>query len=93
LRELGTYADDCLLERVDAHKCYILATCDRELKVWRTLSLCGSPSVLTLLLVPVASYSKDSRRTNHVYTKQVKHIQKFDVAFPFLKYFSQTVYC
>lgn len=28
----GTYADDCILERVDAHKCYIVATCDRELK-------------------------------------------------------------
>ncbi len=28
----GTYADDCILERVDLHKCYIVATCDRELK-------------------------------------------------------------
>ncbi|KAI6007720.1 Fcf1-domain-containing protein [Pisolithus orientalis] len=29
---LGTYADDCLVQRVTAHKCYIVATCDRELR-------------------------------------------------------------
>ena len=28
----GTYADDCLIERVSQHKCYIVATCDRDLK-------------------------------------------------------------
>ncbi|KAJ3206085.1 rRNA-processing protein fcf1 [Clydaea vesicula] len=28
----GTYADDCLVQRVTAHKCYIVATCDRDLK-------------------------------------------------------------
>lgn len=28
----GTYADDCLVERVMQHKCYIVATCDRDLK-------------------------------------------------------------
>lgn len=28
----GTYADDCLLNRVKQHKCYIVATCDRDLK-------------------------------------------------------------
>eukprot|EP00040_Diaphanoeca_grandis_P032474 m.196831 g.196831 ORF g.196831 m.196831 type:complete len:202 (-) comp32636_c3_seq1:194-799(-) len=28
----GTYADDCLVERVSAHKCFIVATCDRDLK-------------------------------------------------------------
>jgi len=28
----GTYADDCLVQRVTAHKCYIVATCDRELR-------------------------------------------------------------
>ena len=28
----GTYADDCLVQRVMAHKCYIVATCDKELK-------------------------------------------------------------
>ena len=28
----GTYADDCLCERVKQHKCYIVATCDRDLR-------------------------------------------------------------
>ncbi|KAK6162259.1 hypothetical protein DH2020_002100 [Rehmannia glutinosa] len=28
----GTYADDCLVDRVTEHKCYIVATCDRDLK-------------------------------------------------------------
>eukprot|EP00457_Paulinella_chromatophora_P015755 gb/GEZN01016427.1/.p1 GENE.gb/GEZN01016427.1/~~gb/GEZN01016427.1/.p1 ORF type:complete len:242 (+),score=33.68 gb/GEZN01016427.1/:3-728(+) len=28
----GTYADDCLVDRVTQHKCYIVATCDKELK-------------------------------------------------------------
>eukprot|EP00976_Prorocentrum_cordatum_P109693 1195062-Prorocentrum_minimum.AAC.1 len=28
----GTYADDCIVERVKQHKCYIVATCDRDLK-------------------------------------------------------------
>ena len=28
----GTYADDCIVERVTASKCYIVATCDRDLK-------------------------------------------------------------
>ncbi|KAJ3111736.1 rRNA-processing protein fcf1 [Phlyctochytrium bullatum] len=27
-----TYADDCIVERVTQHKCYIVATCDRDLK-------------------------------------------------------------
>ncbi|CAM9732579.1 unnamed protein product, partial [Heterosigma akashiwo] len=28
----GTYADDCLFERARQHRCYIVATCDKELK-------------------------------------------------------------
>lgn len=28
----GTYADDCIVQRIQAHKCYIVATCDRELR-------------------------------------------------------------
>ncbi|KAF7721183.1 rRNA-processing protein fcf1 [Apophysomyces ossiformis] len=28
----GTYADDCLVNRIMQHKCYIVATCDRDLK-------------------------------------------------------------
>ena len=28
----GTYADDCLVQRITQHKCYIVATCDKDLK-------------------------------------------------------------
>ena len=28
----GTYADDCLVNRVQQHKIYIVATCDRDLR-------------------------------------------------------------
>lgn len=28
----GTYADDCIVQRIQQHKCYIVATCDRDLK-------------------------------------------------------------
>ena len=28
----GTYADDCICERIQQHKCYIVATCDRDLR-------------------------------------------------------------
>ena len=28
----SAYADDCLVQRVTANKCYIVATCDRELR-------------------------------------------------------------
>jgi U3 small nucleolar RNA-associated protein 24 len=28
----GTYADDCIVERVTQHRCYIVATCDKDLK-------------------------------------------------------------
>ncbi|TPX46047.1 hypothetical protein SeLEV6574_g03465 [Synchytrium endobioticum] len=28
----GTYADDCIVGRVMQHNCYIIATCDRDLK-------------------------------------------------------------
>lgn len=28
----GTYADDCIVQRVTQHRCYIVATCDRDLK-------------------------------------------------------------
>jgi U3 small nucleolar RNA-associated protein 24 len=28
----GTYADDCIVSRCMQHKCYIVATCDRDLK-------------------------------------------------------------
>lgn len=28
----GTYADDCILQRCQQHRCYIVATCDVDLK-------------------------------------------------------------
>ncbi|VDN58363.1 unnamed protein product, partial [Dracunculus medinensis] len=28
----GIYADDCIIQRVTQHKCYIVATCDKDLK-------------------------------------------------------------
>ncbi|KAG7527729.1 hypothetical protein FFLO_06646 [Filobasidium floriforme] len=28
----GTYADDCLVNRVTVNKCYVVATCDRDLR-------------------------------------------------------------
>lgn len=28
----GTYADDCIVTRVSQHKCYVVATCDKDLK-------------------------------------------------------------
>ncbi|KAJ3364609.1 hypothetical protein HDU91_002497 [Kappamyces sp. JEL0680] len=28
----GTYADDCIVNRIMQHRCYIVATCDRDLK-------------------------------------------------------------
>ena len=28
----GNYADDCLLQRCQQHRCYIVATCDKDLK-------------------------------------------------------------
>ena len=28
----GTYADDCIVQRITASRCYIVATCDRELR-------------------------------------------------------------
>jgi U3 small nucleolar RNA-associated protein 24 len=28
----GTYADDCIVNRVTDHRCYIVATCDKDLR-------------------------------------------------------------
>lgn len=28
----GTYADDCLVQRCQQHRCYVVATCDKDLK-------------------------------------------------------------
>eukprot|EP01108_Squamamoeba_japonica_P004829 TRINITY_DN3809_c0_g1_i1.p2 TRINITY_DN3809_c0_g1~~TRINITY_DN3809_c0_g1_i1.p2 ORF type:complete len:110 (+),score=18.45 TRINITY_DN3809_c0_g1_i1:116-445(+) len=28
----GVYADDCIVDRVTMHRCYIVATCDKDLR-------------------------------------------------------------
>ena len=28
----GSYADDCIVQRITQHKCYIVATCDKDLR-------------------------------------------------------------
>lgn len=28
----GTYADDCIIDRITVNRCYIVATCDKDLK-------------------------------------------------------------
>lgn len=38
----GDYADDCLYERVNVHRCYVLATCDTGLKQ-RVRKISGVP--------------------------------------------------
>lgn len=38
----GTYADDCICERVRQHRCYIVATCDRDLR--RRIRKVGCPT-------------------------------------------------
>ena len=50
----GTYADDCICERVRQHRCYIVATCDRDLR--RRLRKVRSRAPL-LMLSPSASRS------------------------------------
>lgn len=41
----GTYADDCLCERVRQHKCYIVATCDKDLRR-RIRKVCGESALM-----------------------------------------------
>jgi len=38
----GTYADDCLSNIASQHKCYIIATCDKQLK-GRIRKIPGTP--------------------------------------------------
>ncbi len=39
----GTYADDCICERIQQHKCYIVATCDKDLRrrIRKVRGMCG----------------------------------------------------
>jgi len=45
----GTYADDCIVNRVTSHRCYIVATCDRQLRR-RIRKVPGVPVSALLLL-------------------------------------------
>ena len=45
----GTYADDCIVNRVTSHRCYIVATCDRQLRR-RIRKVPGVPVSGSLLL-------------------------------------------
>jgi U3 small nucleolar RNA-associated protein 24 len=38
----GTYADDCLVDIAKQHKCYIIGTCDKQLKS-RIRKIPGTP--------------------------------------------------
>lgn len=43
----GTYADDCIVKRVSVHRCFIVATCDTELKQ-RIRKIPGVPIVYVM---------------------------------------------
>ena len=71
----GTYADDCICERVRQHKCYIVATCDRDLRRRiRKVSGCSGcmsvslPSKHARCLIPPHNQccAADSWRAHHV---------------------------
>ncbi|EJW04918.1 hypothetical protein EDEG_00938 [Edhazardia aedis USNM 41457] len=49
---IGTYVDDCIIERITAHRCYLVATCDTELKQ-RIRKIPGVP------IIYVKGYSYD----------------------------------
>jgi rRNA-processing protein FCF1 len=52
----GTYADDCICERVTQHRCYIVATCDKDLRR-RLRKVCPtlwSPGMWGLYVAPLA---------------------------------------
>lgn len=40
----GTYADDCIIDRISKHRCYMVGTCDKELK-GRVRKIPGIPIV------------------------------------------------
>lgn len=49
----GTYADDCIVNRVTSHRCYIVATCDRQLRR-RIRKVPGVPVSLVLSGLPAS---------------------------------------
>ncbi|KAF7315138.1 hypothetical protein MIND_00028100 [Mycena indigotica] len=61
----GTYADDCLVQRVTSHKCYIVATCDRDLRR-RIRQIPGVPLIFVLDLMsalnPILAHIRTASR-------------------------------
>ncbi|ELW64184.1 rRNA-processing protein FCF1 like protein [Tupaia chinensis] len=63
----GTYADDCLVQRVTQHKCYIVATTDRDLKgriretpgvpIYTVLTIDTTLSGCQMIMEPLSSNS------------------------------------
>ena len=63
----GTYADDCLCERVQQHKCYIVATCDRDLRRRIRKVQAQHACLASLVCSPLRHLSPaDPRRANNV---------------------------
>lgn len=58
----GTYSDNCLVDRVKKHPCYIVATCDKELK-HRLRKVPGVP----ILAVHGMKYSVESLPTTGIF--------------------------
>ncbi|KAI3367796.1 hypothetical protein L3Q82_026626 [Scortum barcoo] len=68
----GTYADDCLVQRVTQHKCYILATVDRDLKR-RVRKIPGVP-------IMYISNHRHDKRTSDWSPFSVEHLNAASVA-------------
>jgi len=72
----GTYADDCLVNRVTQHKCYIVATCDKDLKR-RIRKIPGVP----IMYIAQHRYSiermPDAYGAPRVWTIQIDHNKGF----------------
>ncbi len=60
----GTYADDCIVNRIKEQKCYIVATCDRDLKR-RIRKVPGVP----IMYISNHRYSRLARNTQPVFTR------------------------
>ncbi|CAB4061712.1 UTP24 [Lepeophtheirus salmonis] len=62
----GTYADDCIVQRVTQHKCYIVATCDKDLKR-RIRKIPGVPIIVCQSIYMGKGKSKVTSRNNAVF--------------------------
>ncbi len=62
----GTYADDCLMSRVQQHRCFIVGTCDKALKR-RLRQLPGVPIMFINKHKYVDSDISERRRCSHCF--------------------------